>query len=73
MKQVVSADLELVGVSSDNPLPRTCTNKRHAMKLGALKIQDNDHDEILDEINKRLSLNDNEYYDHTESEYSDKD
>jgi hypothetical protein len=49
MKQVITANLELNKISGQNKLLHGC-NKSEAMQLGAKCINNNDHEEILDEI-----------------------
>ena len=55
MQQVVAADPMLTSVSPTNQLPHTC-RRQHAQELGALRVSDEDHDEIIEEIHRREIL-----------------
>jgi hypothetical protein len=55
MQQVVAADSKLMPISPDNQLPRTC-RRQHAQELGAVRVSDEDHDEIMEEIHRREIL-----------------
>jgi hypothetical protein len=55
MQQVVASNLRLDEISTTNKLPNTC-RKREATSVGARRISNHDHDEILDEIARRDAL-----------------
>jgi hypothetical protein len=63
MKQVLSADLSLGPISEACPLPNNC-DKRVATRLGAKQVRNADHEELLEEIQRRVALD----YDEDESE-----
>jgi hypothetical protein len=55
MQQVVSSKVELESISEMNKLPHTC-DRRTATRLGAKRISNEDHDEMLEEIHRREAL-----------------
>jgi hypothetical protein len=55
MQQVVSSKVELESISEMNKLPHTC-DRRTATRLGAKRISNEDHDEMLEEIHQREAL-----------------
>ena len=55
MQQVVAADPMLIPVSPMNQLPHTC-QRQHAQELGAVRLSDEDHDKIIEEIHRREIL-----------------
>jgi hypothetical protein len=55
MQQVVSSKVELESISKMNQLPHTC-DRRTATHLGAKRIRNEDHDEMLEEIHQREAL-----------------
>ena len=55
VQQVVAPDLLLVAISETNKLPRNC-NKQEALRLGAKRIPDDLHDDILDKIVRREEI-----------------
>ena len=46
------ADIELIMTTKNNKLPKGC-NKRKAEELGAVKIREEDIDQLLEEIRRR--------------------
>ena len=68
MQQVVLPDATLLPISKSNKLPNTC-NKASATRLKACKIFLNDHDQILEDINRRDRLS----YDEASSEEEEDD
>ena len=71
VQQVLAADLNLAPISVDNKLPSNMSKKKkeEATKLGALKVKSEDHEELLDEINRRECI---EYEDDVDGD-SDED
>jgi hypothetical protein len=55
MQQVVSSKVELESISETNKLPHTC-DRQTATQLGAKRICNEDHDEMLEEIHQREAL-----------------
>jgi hypothetical protein len=55
MQQVVSSKVELEAISEMNKLPITC-DRQAAIVLGAKRIRNEDHDEMLEEIYRREAL-----------------
>jgi hypothetical protein len=68
MQQVILPDVALLRISRSNKLPNTC-NKASATRLKACKICLDDHDQILEDINRRDRL----CYDEASSEEEDND
>ena len=66
MQQVVLSDATLLPISRSNKPPNTC-NKASATRLKACKICLDDHDQILEDINRRDRLS----YDEASSEEED--
>ena len=52
MKQVLMADINLVEILDNNKLSKGC-NKNRAKDLGALRIKEDDIDELIEEIRRR--------------------
>ena len=52
---MLAADLELAPISDENRLPANMGKKKkaEAVKLGALKLKPEEHEELLDEIHRR--------------------
>jgi hypothetical protein len=73
MQQVVSSKVELESISELNQLPHNC-DRRTATHLGAKRISNEDHDEMLEEIHQREALefdedsDDEEAFDSNDSE-----
>ena len=69
MQHVVMANMTLNAISETNVLPRTC-NRSKAEELGALRVSDEDHETILDEIFRRenMDFNEGSYFSEDESE-----
>ena len=55
MKQVLISDMKLVEISDNDKLPKGC-NKKEAKDLGALKIKEEDIDELIEEIRRRYQF-----------------
>jgi hypothetical protein len=55
MQEVIAPDLALLPISKQNKLPNTC-KKTEATKFGAKRISNDNHDMLLDEINRRSIL-----------------
>ena len=70
MQQVIAPCLALLPISTQNKLPNTC-NKKEAKKYGAKRISNEDHDMLLDEINRRSILEYCEDSSEEETEESD--
>jgi hypothetical protein len=78
VQQVLAADLKLAPVSDENRLPANMGKKKkaEAVKLGALKIASEEHEELLDEIHRRECIEhedevDGDSGDESESERSE--
>jgi hypothetical protein len=78
VQQVLAADLKLAPISDDNRLPANMGKKKkaEAVKLGALKIASEEHEELLDEIHRRECIEhedevDGDSGDESESERSE--
>ena len=69
VQQVVAADLFMLPVSSTNALPSNMAKKakQQATALGAVHLDSDEHEQILDEINRRTVVE----YDLEEEESSD--
>jgi hypothetical protein len=67
IKYVVQTGFEMDGISGDNPLPRTCS-KKEASRHDARKVSILDHEEIMDEIERRDRLEYDDEYDDEESD-----
>ena len=59
MQQVVAADTPMAHIAPNNKLPNNCA-RREAIRLGALKVQNESHDQIIGEIYRREVLEYNE-------------
>ena len=70
MQQVLAADLELAPISAENKLPSNMSKKKktEAVKLGALKLKSEEHEELLDEIHRRECI---EYEDAVDADSDD--
>jgi len=51
-KQVLMVDIELIMITNDNKLPKGY-NKRKTEELGAVRIREEDIDELLENIRRR--------------------
>ena len=52
MQQVVVADTPMAPIAPNNKLPNNC-DRRGATRLGALKVPNESHDQIIKEIYRR--------------------
>ena len=59
MQQVVAADTPMDPIAPNNKLPNKC-DKQGATRLGALKVTNEGHDQIIREIYRREVLEYNE-------------
>jgi hypothetical protein len=59
LQQVLAANLDLSEISEDNPMPRgmRAQSRMVAREKGAKKIENEEHDKLLDEIARRQALN----------------
>jgi hypothetical protein len=67
VKQVLAANLNMLGISDSNKVPRGC-NKKEVERLEGKRLHDVDHEEILDERMRRVALDHEEI---TSAEYYD--
>jgi hypothetical protein len=65
VKQVLAANLNMLCISHSNKVPRGC-NKREVERLEGKRLHDADHEEIRDEIMRRVALDHEEI---TSAEY----
>ena len=59
MQQVIAADTPMAPISSNKKLPNNC-DRKGATRLGALKVPNESHDQIIEEIYRREVLEYNE-------------
>jgi hypothetical protein len=55
VKQVLAANLEMLGISDGNKVPKCC-NKGEVERLKGKRLQNADHGEIMDERMRRVAL-----------------
>jgi hypothetical protein len=70
MKQVVAADLFMEPISNVNNPPNTC-NKPEARRLGAKRVSEKEHEEIMEEIARRAALEHDEMLENEHDSNSD--
>ena len=71
MQQVVAADLQLEPISATCKLPNTC-DKKAATKHKAERVRNQDHDMIMDELERRDRLeHEEDLSDEEESEHGE--
>jgi hypothetical protein len=75
VQQVLAADLTLEPISEDIKLPHGMSkkNKANATKLGAQRVDPEEHEEILEEIDRRTDLEHEEEYDESDEESEGED
>ena len=66
LQQVLNPVLHMVGISQQNKLPSNC-DKRACERLGARRISNNSHDELIEGIYRRECLEFEEEYEDEES------
>lgn len=73
VQQVLAANLTLEPISEKNKLPHGMSkkNKGDATKQGAQRVDPDDHEEILEEIDRRTNLEHEETWDESEDESDD--
>ena len=59
LSHVILTGLQLMEVSDTNKLPNSC-NKKRAMEKNAMKLSDADHDFMMDEMLRRVDLEEQE-------------
>ena len=70
MQQVVMASCTMHPVSREHQLPNNC-NMVWAIALGAMKVDSNDDEFMLEEIHQREMLDHDEYFSDTEWDEDD--
>ena len=65
VKRVLAASLNMLAISDANKVPKGC-NKKEVERLGGKRLDDADHEEILDERMRRVALDHDEI---TSAEY----
>jgi len=75
VQQVVAADLQLKPITADNKLPSGMSkkNKGEAVRLGAVRLLNVDHERLLDEICRREELEYDEVEESSEDDSSEEE
>jgi hypothetical protein len=72
LQQVIDPSLEMLAISPSNKLPSNC-DKRACESLGAKKISNESHEELIEEIHQRECLDFDEEHDQEEESSDEED